>query len=169
MTDESSETPAAAEESEERPDKPTPRPRSGLMLAGVVAVIVGFAAAIVGGGVWLTGQWTPGSSPAEQVDGFLNALLVERDAVEAASYTCKSQSGSLNDALDLMDGLPESDEIAEPFTWANVEEEANDGETALVTAEVTLEITAETATWTFAVVTGDPDDTWRVCGFDMGE
>lgn len=148
-------------------DKPAPRSRTGVILAVTLAALTLFVAAVLGGGAWLAGKWEPHASPEESVEGFLDALLEARDAETAAGFTCASQSGSLNEALELLDALP--DAAAAQFSWSSVTQIGNDGSTAVVTADVTLEATGDTDTWTFAVVTGDPDDTWRVCGFDMGE
>lgn len=152
----------------ENPDRLPPRPRTGLVVAALAAVATGFLAAAVLGGTWLAGQWNSGrSSPTESVDGFLTALLVDRDSQDAASFTCQSLTGDLTEALDLLDALPEAGGLEADtvrFTWDNVTERSRSDGTAVVTADVTLELTGETDQWSFALVTGDPDDTWRVCG-----
>lgn len=154
------------------PDPAAPRQRTGLVVAALVIVSTGFLAAVILGGLWLSGSWSSGrSTPTESVDGFLTALLVDRDSRAAASYMCQSLTGDLTEAMDLMDALPESNGLEADlitFTWDNVTERSRDGELAVVTADVTLELTGETDQWSFALVTGDPDDTWRVCGVVTG-
>ncbi|CAM3195757.1 hypothetical protein [Stackebrandtia soli] len=148
-------------------DTSAPLPRTGLMIAALASIAAVFITAVVVGGMWLTGQWSSRDDPESSVDGFLQALLVDHDADDSASYMCQSMSHTLVEVLDILkvgaDGGP-----APNFTWDGVTEVARDGATAIVTADVTLDITATTTTWTFAVVTGDPDDTWRVCGVDTG-
>lgn len=144
------------------------RPHTKLVVAAVVTVAMGFIAAVALGAMWLTGQWNNGrSSPTESVDGFLTALLADRDSQSAASFTCQSLTGDLTEALDLLDALPEAGSPGAQmtaFSWDNIVEHSRDAGSAIVTADVTLDLTGETEQWSFALVTGDPDDTWRVCG-----
>jgi hypothetical protein len=166
--------PAVSEAPDNRPDSPAPRPgRTAIVLAVVLTVTAGFLAAVVFGAVWLSSQWAGPSSddPTESVDGFLTALFTDRDAEAATGYLCSSMRGDLNPALDLLDSLPESggNDDMTAFSWDDVTEVTRDDGVAVVTADVTLDITGDTATWTFAVVTGDPDDTWRVCGVEPGQ
>ncbi|HIW62821.1 MAG TPA: hypothetical protein H9881_10225 [Candidatus Stackebrandtia excrementipullorum] len=161
-----------SEHSSVAPEPDAPRSRTGLVIIALTVIATGFLGAMVIGGTWLVGQWDSGrSSPTESVDGFLTALLVDRDSQDAASFTCQSLTGDLTEAMNLLDSLPPagSPEAAlVGFTWDNVTELSRSDDTAVVTADVTLDITGETARWNFALVTGDPDDTWRVCGVVTG-
>lgn len=151
---------------------PNPRPPRGGLVAAVVLVIGSLIlTVVVGGALWLSGSWNgPSTSdPADSVDDFLTALLDDRDAEAAAGYTCASQSGDLGAALDVFDALPPatgSDGLTD-FTWQDVTVVSEHDDIALVTAQVGLAVTGDTDTWTFAVVTGDPDNAWRVCGVDI--
>ncbi|GAA4916691.1 hypothetical protein LX16_4013 [Stackebrandtia albiflava] len=151
------------------PEEPSSPPRGTLIAAALLSAVAVFVAAVVLGVMWLAGAWegTGRESPVESVDGFLTALLVDRDPQAAASYTCKSLTGDLTEALRLLESLPEAgtpEAAATGFTWTTPDEISNTDDTAIVTADVTLELTGESERWSFAVVTGDPDQTWRVCG-----
>ncbi|MGH8879311.1 MAG: hypothetical protein ACRD0P_18540 [Stackebrandtia sp.] len=137
-------------------------PRTRLLAAGVLSAATLFGAAVVFGGLWLTGQWDGPSAddPAESVDGFLTSLLTEHDAKDAASYTCASQSGDLGEVVDQLDNA----EQAAQFSWSKITTVEEAGSNAVVTAKITHDLTGDSATWTFALVTGDPDAAWRVCG-----
>lgn len=152
--------------------QPTSPPRTTLVIAIVLVIATVFVGAVVGGVMWLSGNWSgpSDSDPAESVDGFLTALLNDRDAQAAAGFTCASGAGDLSQALDLLDGLPKPGEGGgmANFSWEPPVVESRKPALAVVTAEVVLDITGDSATWTFALVTGDPDDAWRVCGIDTG-
>lgn len=159
-TPESDAEPAGpAAEPDTEPESP---PRTKMVAAVILAVAALFGGAVVFGGLWLTGQWDGPSvdDPAESVDGFLTALFTDQDAKDAASYTCASQSGDLGQIVAELDNA----EDAARFSWAKVRTVEQDGDAAVVTAKVTHELSGASATWTFALVTGDPDDAWRVCG-----
>ncbi|ADD40770.1 hypothetical protein [Stackebrandtia nassauensis] len=148
-----------ADETDENTNPPA---RTKLVAATILAVAALFGGAVVFGGLWLTGQWDGPSAddPAESVDGFLTALFTEHDAKDAASYTCASQSGDLGKVVDELDDAA----AAAQFSWSKVTTVETDGSSAVVTAKVTHDVSGESAVWTFALVTGDPDDAWRVCG-----
>lgn len=138
-----------------------PKSRARLVAAVILTVAALFGGAVVAGGLWLTGHWDGPSTddPAESVDGFLTALFTEHDAEAANTYTCASQSGDLGQIVGKLDAA-----AAAQFTWAKVGIVSREGGNAVVTAKITHVPTGDTATWTFALATGDPDDAWRVCG-----
>lgn len=147
---------------EPEPTEPPAPPRTKAVAAGILAVAALFGAAVVFGGLWLSGQWDGPSTddPAESVDGFLTALFADHDAADAGSYTCASQGGDLGEIVEELDAAGGEAQL----TWSKVTTVEQEGDTAVVTAKITHEPSQTSATWTFALVTGDPDESWRVCG-----
>ncbi|HZE42090.1 MAG TPA: hypothetical protein VE172_25115 [Stackebrandtia sp.] len=164
------ETPA--DDVESAAETPAKRPpRFGLISAVVLTAASVFGAAAVLGGLWLSGSWDGPSDddPAESVDGFLTALLKDHDAKDAQSYLCQTLSGDLSGVLQEIDSMGKQDNGAVEFSWSHLKVAGKSAGSAVVTADVSVNVTAETATWTFALVTGDPDDAWRVCGVETGD
>lgn len=96
------------------------------------------------------------SSPANVVDNYLRALLVQRDDDSAAEYACKDESGL--DTLKALRADIESREKARgggvSFTW--IEGDISTDSAAAATVNVTLTLTVGTAerefdTWVFHV------------------
>lgn len=150
----------------------TPPRRTPIILTGILSAVTVFIAAAIGGVMWLQGQWTgPSSSdPKTTVDDFLTALLTDHDRKEAAKYTCSSLANDFDGALDIVDALEANGRTGKPatFSWDDVKQSSSTDAGAIVTADVSLDLTGESTTWTFAMVTGDPDDAWRVCSVDTG-
>src|SRR5699024_6893377 len=123
----------------------------------VVGLVVAIAASAV---LWFAGAWSGPSrnDPTASVDGFLTALLEDHDGEEAASYMCQSLSGDVSQGLDVGDAAAEAKNSGlAAFSWENLTVSSRAGDSALVSADVTLEAAGTTQTWSFAMVTGDPD------------
>ena len=157
---------------DDQPAAPQRRPRSAAGVALLISVVGVVVAVIVGTVVWLGGVWSgpSRSDPAESVDGFLTALLTDYDTDEAATYMCQSLSGDVNQGLDVGEAAAEADEAGiATFTWDTPTVSRHGEDSALVSVDVTVDPAAVTQTWSFAMVTGDPDPAWRVCGITIDE
>ncbi|WP_199037889.1 Rv0361 family membrane protein [Glycomyces salinus] len=100
-------------------------------------------------------------SPERTVEGFLAALLDERDPEAASGWLCSEKSD--RDLTAATEALAEAG-AEHGLEWTAVTETDRTVGQATVTVELSTE--AESTTWTFALVAEDGDPQWLVCDID---
>lgn len=139
------------------------RPRPGRLWTYLTLIA---AAAFAGALFLIAAQLFAGveevdDSPERTVEGFLAALLDERDPEAASGWLCSEKAD--RDLTAVTEALAEAG--SEPgLEWASVTETDRTVGRATVTAELSTD--ADSTTWTFTLVAEDGDPQWLVCDID---
>ncbi|GAB3996916.1 hypothetical protein GCM10029992_18360 [Glycomyces albus] len=162
-------SPATAAPKRQPDTDPTPasesssRPRPGRLWTYLTLVA---AAAFAGAVFLITAKLFAGveeidDSPEHTVEGFLAALLDERDPEAASGWLCSAKSD--RDLTAATEALAKAG-AEHDLEWTAVTETDRTVGQATVTAE--LRTDADSTTWTFALVAEDGDPQWLVCDID---
>ncbi|MEV0644621.1 hypothetical protein AB0I28_05115 [Phytomonospora sp. NPDC050363] len=165
--------PAGVDTTEQSPYEPPPEdtpPRKARGRAGAYALLVAllaFCALAAAGGYLLIDKLADRGpvSPEHAVEGFLGALLTDRDPRAAREFVCPAiRDSDFAAYLDAVASAEESTGRDVDIAWNHVTTTSENSGDATVTADVssTTPTGAEAQTWTFTVVK-DPE--WYVCGF----
>lgn len=141
--------------------KPGKKPKGGVyaMLAALLAFC---AVAAVGGYLLIDNLAATGpTSPRDAVDGFLTALLAERDPGAARQFVCPGiRDSDFAANLDAITAEERKTGEKVRITWDKVTTTDENEGNATVTADVASG--SEASTWTFTVIKAPR---WYVCGF----
>lgn len=143
---------------------PAGKPRGGAF--ALLAALLAFCAlAAVGGYLLIDNLADQGpSSPNEAVEGFLGALLTDRDPQAARRFVCAAiRDSDFAVYLDAVTTAEKTTGNEVQLAWDHVTTTGETGRDATVTADVssTTPTGTEAQTWTFGVVKAQD---WYVCG-----
>lgn len=145
-------------------DPPARRPRGGAY--ALLAALLAFCAlAAVGGYLLIDNLADRGpSTPGQAVEGFLGALLTDRDPQAARQYVCADiRDSDFAVYLDAITAAENTTGNQVRLAWDAVTTTSETARDATVTADVssTTPTGTEAQTWTFTVVKAQE---WYVCG-----
>ncbi|GLZ80379.1 hypothetical protein Afil01_51860 [Actinorhabdospora filicis] len=145
--------------------KPGTKPKGGVY--AILAALLAFCAlAAVGGYLLIDNLADRGpASPKDAVDGFLTALLADRDPQAARRYVCPDiRDSDFTANLEAITAEEQKTGEKIAITWDKVLTTGERGGNATVTADVSSATSAgtEASTWTFTVIKAPR---WYVCGF----
>ncbi|GIG63880.1 Rv0361 family membrane protein [Phytomonospora endophytica] len=145
-------------------DPPARKPRGGAF--ALLAALLAFCAlAAVGGYLLIDNLADQGpADPNQAVEGFLGALLTDRDPQAARRYVCADiRDSDFAVYLDAVTTAEKTTGDQVQLAWDHVTTSSETGRAATVTADVSSTTSAgtEAETWTFSVVKAQD---WYVCG-----